>query len=88
MIVGLVDKNNDNDVDGVGCVAILHIFASIIVSFNLQSRDNPNRETGTAMYYGHYGSNSKHRDRKIENRRLCQIVGGIAHICHNLHNQR
>ena len=50
MMVGLVDKNNDNDVDGVGCVVILHIFASIIVSFNLQSRDNPNRETGTAMY--------------------------------------
>ena len=35
MIVGLVDKNNDNDADGGGSVVILHIFASIIVSFNL-----------------------------------------------------
>ena len=35
MIVGLVDKNNDNDADGGGSVVILHIFSSIIVSFNL-----------------------------------------------------
>ena len=35
MIVGLVDKNNDNDVDSGGSIVILHIFASIIVSFNL-----------------------------------------------------
>ena len=32
MMVGLVDKNNDNDVDGGGSVVILHLFASIIVS--------------------------------------------------------
>ena len=37
MIVGLVDKNNDNDADGGGSVVILHIFASIIVSFNLST---------------------------------------------------